>query len=63
MAVITQGRKQYIVSTQTLLTWKRFQRDHPNAVVLDQYPDALVVAADDTKACHIHGKQLKECGP
>lgn len=48
MAVITQGRKQWIVSTKTLLGWKRFERESAacDPEIVGQDPDgALLVEA------------------
>lgn len=52
MPVIVQGRKQCIVSTETLLAWKRFQRENGNAEVLRQEDDALIVRGGIDRVRH-----------
>jgi hypothetical protein len=64
MPVITSGKRQYIVSTDTLVGWKRFQRECPDyAEVLEQDGDVLRVqggTAESLKVCRITGKQVEE---
>lgn len=54
MPVIVQGRKQYIVSTDTLLAWKRFRNQawedgEPAGILEQDSAGALVVQLLDSK--------------
>lgn len=61
MPVIVQGRKQYIVSTETLLAWKRFEWEHPDAEIIAQDEnDALTVRIDDGGQWRIARKRIEE---
>jgi hypothetical protein len=64
MAVITQGRRQWIVSTQTLLTWKRFERERqPVAVEIIAQDDGgrlIVRVGGSPRRWRILGKRVEE---
>jgi hypothetical protein len=60
MAVISQGRRQWIVSTQTLLTWKRFGREHESAEVVEQGDDGALIVDSESGLRRILGNRVEE---
>ncbi len=66
MAVITQGRRQWIVSTATLLTWKRFEKENPacdpEITGQDENGALLVETSNGARSfsARINGKRVEE---
>lgn len=67
MPVIKKGRRLFIVSTQTLLAWKRFQRqahedDEPARILNQDSRGAFIVQLLDSKWRLLDKQEPEEVG-
>lgn len=57
MPVITQGRKQFIVTVDTLFGWKKYNKKYPNSTILKLWDRNKLEVVGPNRLDYIEGRK------